>query len=567
MNTSDNAQALRSTPLARASRARGARAAFLPRRQRPIAIVAAYALPAILLLALWLPGCNQGWLRTDSHVYASIGLQAWRAGDLWNLRVGEALYFNKPPLVFWVHGLFLHVFGFSVWASRLPSLLAAIGAAVATVHLARRITNLRIGACAGMVLALSVEFFRYTRAISLDLWLVLFLMIGLAMIAEGWRSARDAERVGATCDESQRRARRWIVASGVAFGLALLTKPFMGISGPLVAAAWLAWEGVIARSERGVRARPLWPWALASAGVALLVASPWHIGQALTHPDLFWNVYLFEQSLDRAVKTQDPQPWWYYGRMLGENYHPWLLLTVLCLIAWGQGKLGRSGTSTPGTSTPGVPGDRSLLRLSLLWSVLWLVALTFFAGKSGRYAVVVYPLLAMPSAIWLVHLAPVWLRRGGITTSLRLAGVLLLVAIVLAAVGLRVHRGVDDHIRELAAAFDGEQVSELESSTGVPTSTPLYATFAANREAHNLYLLRGVMPRLARLPAGWNREGTASDAGTSALEHPTAAAATVPPPGALLVTSSDQAPLFAPYAARLWTGGGLELFRVERGWE
>src|SRR5215203_4197899 len=103
-----------------------------------------YLLPAALLLAVTLPHLGQGDFRGDAGWYSAIGLQAWRTGEFWTL-YGEPgqPYFNKPPLVFWIHGLVLHLLGPSVLAARLPSELAALGCVLATVGAVRELSGRR----------------------------------------------------------------------------------------------------------------------------------------------------------------------------------------------------------------------------------------------------------------------------------------------------------------------------------------------------------------------------------------------------------------------------------------
>ncbi|MEO1128547.1 MAG: hypothetical protein AAFX05_02440 [Planctomycetota bacterium] len=56
-------------------------------------------LPLLLLLATWIPGMDQGWPRTDAHLYTGVALLAYESGDLWTLHAGSEVYFNKPPAV------------------------------------------------------------------------------------------------------------------------------------------------------------------------------------------------------------------------------------------------------------------------------------------------------------------------------------------------------------------------------------------------------------------------------------------------------------------------------------
>ena len=137
-----------------------------------------WLLPCVLLLSVTLPKLNQGDFRGDAGWYSAIGLQAWRTGSLWTL-YGEPgqPYFNKPPLAFWIHGLALHTLGPELWVARLPSILAATVCVLFTVAIVRHLAGRRAALLSGCVLALSLEFFRRTREISLDMWQAVFLLM------------------------------------------------------------------------------------------------------------------------------------------------------------------------------------------------------------------------------------------------------------------------------------------------------------------------------------------------------------------------------------------------------
>ena len=146
-----------------------------------------WLIPAILLLCVTMPHFAGGdWQRGDSGWYTAIGVQAFRTGEFWSL-MGEPgqPYFNKPPLVFWITGFFAWVFGPSAVAARGPTVLAALGCVLVTVSIVREFGNRRAALASGIALALSLEFFRRTREVSLDMWQTLFLLLALWAVAIG----------------------------------------------------------------------------------------------------------------------------------------------------------------------------------------------------------------------------------------------------------------------------------------------------------------------------------------------------------------------------------------------
>ena len=366
-------------------------------RRRAFRILLA-ASPALLLVAFWLPGANQGGFRVDTGVYAAIGRHAYLGGSLLDLAAGDTPYWNKPPLVFWVHGALLAALGPSLWVARLPSLVAAILATLATQRLARTLAGPRAAFATGLTLATTLEFFRYTRAISLDLWLTLFMTLGVLAVATAARRDRPALALWA----------------GPALGLALLVKPLVALVVPVILGVWLLWT----RRPRFL------PWLGGATAVAIVVAAPWHALMIARHGQEFVDVYLLQQSVGRATgETFESRPAWFFLALLFETYWPWLPVFVAALA-----------------TAPALLRKRpDAARLAIVGFALWLVALSAFAGKHTRYFVPVYPYMALLCGAWLTACAPAWLTRPGRNAMRALAPAALAVSVLVAVVGPRIH--------------------------------------------------------------------------------------------------------------------------------
>jgi len=331
-----------------------------------------YGLPVVVFLSITLPFIWQGAFRVDTGWYSAIAVQAWRDGSLWTLmgEPGQA-YFNKPPLAFWIHGLVLHVFGVGLVQARLPTVLADGVCIVLTARIGRVLAGARAGVASALVLATTYEFFRRTHEVSLDMWQSAFMLGAVWLTAEG-----------------AQRSRRWLlVVAGIPIGLALMTKPLVALAAFPILSVWLAWTG---------RLRLL-PWLGASAGVALLIAAPWHVSMIVLHGEAFTGQYLGEQIADRSAGNLDEQtggrvPPWFYADRLVRGYWPWLIVLALALIQWMRHGLGKS---TPLSITG------RLERLGLVWFVAWFVIITVFPDRRDRYALPIYPGLAMIVGLWL----------------------------------------------------------------------------------------------------------------------------------------------------------------------
>ncbi len=356
----------------------------------------ALLLPVLALLAVTLPHLKQGDFRTDTGRYAAVGLQAWRdASCFWTPHLQPTVpYFNKPPLVFWIHGFVLHAAGVSLPAARLPSVAAAALCVLLTGSLARRLLGRTTALVSGLVLALTYEFFRRTREISLDLWQLAFMLACVLLVVEGTR----------------RRHSAWLFAlAGLPLGLALLCKPLMALLALPLLAVWLAVTG---RAARGL---PL----LGTLAVALAVAAPWHVAMAVQHGTAFTTAYFGNEVAARTLGRGRTEPPWYYAVEMGQTYWPWLLALgtgVMIAVTRASSRRHRDG-----------------LLLAGLWAIGWFVALSVFPDKHPRYELPLYPALALLAGHGLVRLPWGSLRRC-YRRALPAAGAVVVAAGLLAAV-------------------------------------------------------------------------------------------------------------------------------------
>ncbi|MEI6167747.1 MAG: glycosyltransferase family 39 protein [bacterium] len=322
-----------------------------------------YALPVLLLLAVTLPHLEQGDFRIETAHYAAVGLQAWQNPALfWTPHEHPAVpYFNKPPLVFWIHGLFLHLFGITLAAVRLPGIFAAAGCVILTIGITRRLSGRAVALLTGCIMALSYEFFRRSREICLDMWQLLF------MLAAAW--------IWIAAAKSPHRHLFWL--AGLPLGLALMCKPLMALMLLPILLGWL----LIGRQHRE---RPSLIPVLTVMFTALLVALPWHASMIHLYGDRFVQQYFGHEVVARLQGYRNREPVWYYAIEIGRSYWPWMIALFAGLFRWWQGPVSRH--------------HRQMLWMASVWAGLWAVSLTLFPDKRPRYELPLYPMLAMISA-------------------------------------------------------------------------------------------------------------------------------------------------------------------------
>ncbi|GJM19166.1 MAG: hypothetical protein DHS20C14_13790 [Phycisphaeraceae bacterium] len=372
-----------------------------------------YVAPALIFLALTLPKLGQGGFRTDTGRYAAVGLQMWRTGEFWTPYLQpDTEYFNKPPLVLWIHGAALEVLDVGVWQARLPSVLAALGCVLVLVAITRRYANRTRALMVGVALATTLEFFRRTKEVSIDMWQVLFLLgavwcVSVAVTRARQRAAGDAG---------------WFALAGVGIGLALLCKPLAGLLAVPILGVWLLSAGQWRRVG----------WLALTTLVAVVVAGPWHVSMAQIHGEAFTGQYFGKEIADRAAGEIMSEPWFYYFNEMVQYHWPWLGAAVGGLIGWlinfprGFGRADRRG-----------------LLLGVVWSVGWLALLSSFPDKRPRYGLLFYPGLALVSGIWLFDVVPVAWRRSLVRKLAVIVAVVGVGGLGLALAPVRVNRPAD----------------------------------------------------------------------------------------------------------------------------
>ncbi len=325
-----------------------------------------YLVPLVILLAVTLPHLEQGDFRRDTGRYAAVGLYMWSgASPLAPCLNPETPYFNKPPLAIMIHGIFLKIFGVYLPVARLPSILAALGVVLLSMMSLRQIGSRSEAMVSGMVLALTYEFFRRTREISLDFWQLFFVMGAVFFVLVAIRENRPVK----------------LLLAGVFVGLALLCKPLVALGTIPVFALWL-----IVR-----RRASLLPCLFGGTlPVALLVAAPWHYHMYCKFGDQFLAQYFGNEVVGRALGRYSRQPFTYFFKLIGQTYWPWMLGLAYALHYRFVKRV------------PHRENSRDPILYAGIWLIIVLLAIRIFPYKGPNYALPVYPLLSWVVALGLV---------------------------------------------------------------------------------------------------------------------------------------------------------------------
>ncbi|MEV0535955.1 glycosyltransferase family 39 protein [Kitasatospora sp. NPDC050463] len=220
-----------------------------PRWVRP-ALLALLAATAVLYL--WGLSAS-GWANSFYSAAAQAGSQSWKAFFYGSSDAGNFITVDKPPLALWPMALSARLFGLSSWSVLAPQALMAV-ATVATLYATVRRRFSPLGALlAGGALALTPVAALMFRFNNPDALLVLLLTLA------AYGLLRATEAAGT----------RWLVFTGVMFGLAFLTKTLQAF---LVLPAFALIYLVVAPTGLWRRVRQL-----LAAGLAMVVAGGWWV--------------------------------------------------------------------------------------------------------------------------------------------------------------------------------------------------------------------------------------------------------------------------------------------------
>jgi len=323
---------------------------------------------AFLLAALLIFGLNLGGVALrdwDEGIAAQVSREIWRGNLNWLYPTIDSIpYFNKPPLVHWLIGLCFAVGGVSEWTARLmPAFLTA--ASVPLLYAIGRELFLRrsIAIFSTLVYLTLLPVVRNGRLAMLDGAVLCFLLGAMWCLL---RSRRDL---------------RYALGAGIGFGLICLTKGVMlGLLLGAIGFLFLVWD-----TPRLLTSGYLW----GGLAIGTFPVAAWYFAQWVHYGQDFINANLVNQSFRRILETVERHkaPPWYYVLEIFKSAWPWQLFWLQGLrLTWENRKF---------------PGPK----LVLVWSGVYLLAISVMNTKLPWYILPIYPAFALAVGS---YLAEVW---------------------------------------------------------------------------------------------------------------------------------------------------------------
>lgn len=310
---------------------------------------------------------------------------------------------HKPVLLYWCIMAAYSLGGVNEFTARLPSALCAIGSALATYGIGRRLFHPTVGLWSGIILSTSLMFGVAGRAATPDSLLI--FCVTLAMLAyvlfaftgkDGgyfpqplWQGALIYGAMGLAV---LAKGPVGLVLPTAIIGMFLLIQrlperePSKHLSGRLLA---------IFRPfhipnflTTCISMRPL-----LAIGMVLLVAAPWYIAVGVKTDGAFLREFFLTHNLDRATSSMEGHrggPWYYPLAML-LGFFPWSILAIPLALETTY-RLRRNDPHHAG------------YLFAACWIGVWVGVFTLANTKLPSYVTPCYPALALLAGCFVHHL-------------------------------------------------------------------------------------------------------------------------------------------------------------------
>jgi 4-amino-4-deoxy-L-arabinose transferase-like glycosyltransferase len=353
----------------------------------------------VLALLLFFGGLGSyPLLEPDEGRYAEIPREMLAQRDFVTPRLNGVLYFEKPPLYYWLNAAALALPGPPEVLCRLASAVFGLAGLGLAWRLGHSMGGGRTALSSALVLGSSPLWVALARANIIDMTLTFFLTATLTCF---WLAQ---ER-----DRGERGERALWYGMFLAAALATLTK---GLIGFVIPGAVIFFYLLFTRRWRLL---PRVPW-VSGLAIFLLVAVPWHVLAARRNPDFLWFYFVHEHFLRYATPEANRQePVWFFAAILASGLLPWSGLLPAALIQL-----------------------RRRDQPHLVFLACWAGFVVFFFSAS-QSKLVPYILPALPPLAVLIALSMqnarlrAWIRTGGVAGGLLLA--VLAAALLWASLG------------------------------------------------------------------------------------------------------------------------------------
>ena len=300
---------------------------------------------------------NTGSLASwDEAIYAQVAREIVWSGNWLNLTWDGSVWLNKPPIGSWATAFFYKILGISEFSARLFSAVCGIGTILITYLLGRKLLGKWAGFLGALVLLSSAHYLRYVRFGMLDSPVTFFLSLALYFFWLG------------------REKSRYFLFSGIAIGLAFMTKSYVGLFAFPIIWIYCGWAG------EGKILRSLYYWI--GVILAALIVIPWLCYETSHYRGAFIQesvVYHFFLRSTQALEGHSGGIG-FYIRTLINKYHPWVPVGII---------------SVPVCLFKAVKHKTKEMIFITVWIFSILLIVTLMKTKCDWYILPLYPALSL----------------------------------------------------------------------------------------------------------------------------------------------------------------------------
>ncbi len=312
----------------------------------------------------------------DEPVYAQVAREMASGGGWLTPHYGGRMWFDKPPLFYWISAASVKALGAGEFACRAPSALLTIGLLLLVYALVRRDFSRRAAALSTLVMATCLQTIVLAHAAVTDMTLT-FCLMGSLYAYRRWlevsQRPHDACRFG------------WAAACGAFAGLGMLTK---GPVAPVLLGAtfvihlwWTRRIGYLISAE-----------AVLGAASLALVGFPWFVAMYVLHRAAFVQGFLVANNLTRFIKAEHAAQtgrWYSYFLNIGvlfAFFFPWSIFLPKAIC--------RSWRMNDGSKLAGV------------WLAVVFVFFSISKTQLVTYIFPLYPAAALFVGVWFDSASP-----------------------------------------------------------------------------------------------------------------------------------------------------------------
>jgi outer membrane protein assembly factor BamB len=333
-----------------------------------LCILAILAFSTIFFLNL---GNGPLWA-ADEQTYSQWAYHMVKSGDyvMPNAFGGLAVWIGKPPLYMWLLSLSYQVFGVNNFATRLWSPIFGTLTLVIVFFLAKELYNRYVGFASAIILGTFSTFILFSKHAMTDVSFVFYIVASFYFFV---------------LSEKQEKTYRYVVLSGLFFGLAFLTKQVEALLIPLIIFSYLVVTRKSVRFLFTRRFTVFW-------GTGLLVLSPWLLYMFLSFGPAFWQWFVVYSGFIRTISPLEGHVggYLYYFSYLANNETLWAILFPFA-----------AGLCAFNVFVKRLKADA----LVLAWMIIVLLLFTFAQTKISWYILPAFPAFAIAISSFLYQLS------------------------------------------------------------------------------------------------------------------------------------------------------------------